>query len=88
MTSLESKRTTHRNQLRRVLARNVEIHRTRLGLSAEVLSLKCGLAYSYVGRLERGTPRANPTLDTLEELARTLGITVVELLTPSPPENE
>ncbi|MDQ0452365.1 transcriptional regulator with XRE-family HTH domain [Brevundimonas nasdae] len=47
-------------------------------MTLEVLALEVGLAYSYVGELERG--RRNPTLKIVERIADVLGISPLELL--------
>ena len=67
--------------IQRILARNVKKFRQRAGLSQETLSRRCGLHYSYVGRVERST--GNPGLTTMKRLADELGVTVVDLLSPN-----
>ncbi|MBK6025784.1 helix-turn-helix transcriptional regulator [Brevundimonas nasdae] len=58
--------------------RNVRAARHARGMTLEVLALEVGLAYSYVGELERG--RRNPTLKIVERIADVLGISPLELL--------
>lgn len=70
-----------RMDLRSVLAANVRTHRARLGLSQEAFAGVCGLHRTYVGAVERA--ERNVTLSTLDTLAAALGISVLQLLTPS-----
>jgi transcriptional regulator with XRE-family HTH domain len=62
--------------------------RARLGLRVREIRLlqnktqediaeRSGLSYKFIGEVERG--RANPSLDTLERLARGLGVAVSDL---------
>lgn len=48
------------------------------GLTLEALAHEVGLAYSYIGELERG--RRNPTLKVVERVAKALGRDPVDLL--------
>lgn len=61
----------------------VNVRRVRLarGITLETLADAVGLAYSYLGQIERG--KRNPTLDVVERLAMALHSTPIELLTPS-----
>ena len=58
----------------------INVRRVRLekGLTLEVLAEEVGLAYSYVGEIERG--RRNPTLDVVERIAAVLKTEPLELL--------
>lgn len=47
------------------------------GFSQEAFADRCGLARSYMSRVERGT--ANPSLDAIEVLAIALGIQARDL---------
>jgi len=67
-------------RLTSVLAANLRSHRGRMQLSQEALAERCGLHRTYVGSVERG--ERNVTLSSLEVLARALGVSVPELLTP------
>ena len=56
------------------------MRRVRLerGMTIEALADEVGLAYTYVGQIERG--RRNPTLDVVERMATVLKIEPLELL--------
>jgi len=54
-----------------------ELRRKR-GLSQAGLAGKAGISRTYLARLE--TARQDPTLSTLEKLARTLGVRTARLL--------
>ncbi|MGH9794607.1 MAG: helix-turn-helix domain-containing protein [Candidatus Acidiferrales bacterium] len=62
----------------RVVAQNVRLLRTGLGLSQEGLAEKCGLHRTYVGAIERG--ERNITLTTLSRLAEALGVAASALI--------
>ncbi len=57
---------------------NVRRVRAEKGITLEALAHEVGLAYSYVGEIERG--RKNPTLDVVERIALVLDIDALELL--------
>lgn len=46
-------------------------------MSQTVFGEKCGFYQTYLSRLERG--QANPTLNAMEVIANTLGLTLFEL---------
>jgi transcriptional regulator with XRE-family HTH domain len=60
--------------------RNVRDVRRSKGITLEALAHDVGLAYSYLGQLERG--RRNPTLKIVEMLADTLQVAPLALLQP------
>lgn len=72
-------------RLAQVFGINVRRVRQQRGLSIEALADEVGLAYTYVGQIERGS--RNPTLDVVERFASALGVDVLSLLTTqaSPP---
>lgn len=51
--------------------------RQATGMSQTVFGEKCGFYQTYLSRLERG--QANPTLNAMEVIANTLGLSVFEL---------
>lgn len=57
---------------------NVRRLRGVRGLTIEALAHEVGLAYTYVGQLERG--RRNPTLQVVERFATVLGVEPLDLL--------
>lgn len=57
---------------------NVRKVRKERGMTLEALADEVGLAYSYVGEIERG--RKNPTLDVVERIAVVLKVNTLELL--------
>lgn len=67
--------------LRHRLGLNVRKLRQERELSQERLSLLSGLSRAYVSSVETG--RRNATLDTLDILARTLGVDGSELIAPA-----
>lgn len=50
-------------------------------MTLEALAVEVGIAYSYMGGIERG--QKNPTLDVVERIAVALGTDAVSLLTRS-----
>ena len=62
---------------RDLIAGNVRRIRVALGVSQERLAFDAGVDRSYLGGMERG--EANPTVDVLDRLARTLGVPLAEL---------
>lgn len=51
--------------------------RKAIGISQEELSFRCGIHRAYMGTIERGEKSA--TLDTVEKVAKGLGVTLKEL---------
>ncbi len=60
------------------LAMRLKVLREQRGLSQEQLAARAGVSRGYLARLE--TARHDPTLNTLEKLAKALKIKVAELL--------
>lgn len=58
--------------------RNVRAARHAKGMTLEAMAHEVGLAYSYVGELERG--RRNPTLKVVEKIALVLTVEPITLL--------
>ena len=75
---------------RALVAWNLRRLRVAQGVSQERLAFDSGVDRSYVGGIER--QEQNPTVDVLDRLARTLGVSISELfkvprksaLTPKP----
>lgn len=66
--------------LRAILAENLRQFRKTQGYSQEELASRCELHRTYIGSVER--EERNVSLSTLEVLAKALGVSVPELLTP------
>lgn len=68
--------------MRKTLAQHLGIVirrlRTEKGMSQTVFGEKCGFYQTYLSRIENGS--ANPTINALEIIAKSLGISVFELL--------
>lgn len=61
-----------------IFGENVRRVRKERGMSLEALAHEVGLAYSYMGQIERG--QRNPTLDVVERIAEVLGTEPQSLL--------
>lgn len=64
--------------MRKLVGRNVRRIRQAAGLTQEQFADASGFSQQYISGLEGGT--RNPTVVTLFELARALGVTPVDLL--------
>lgn len=63
----------------RIVQKNLARLRQQRGLTQEALARKADLSVSYISMLERG--QRSPPLDTLEVLAKALGLVPAVLLT-------
>lgn len=70
---------TQGHDLQQIVADNVRSYRKQQNLSQEALADLCGLHRTYVGAIERS--ERNITLNTLEKLASSLGVSAVDLIT-------
>lgn len=66
--------------MRALVGRNVKRIRLGKGLTQEALAEKSGFSQQYISGLEKGL--RNPTVITLYELAKVLGVSHMELLVP------
>lgn len=66
--------------MRKLVGRNFARLRREKSLTQEQIEERSGFSQQYISDLERG--RRNPTVITLFELARALGVSHVELVTP------
>ena len=66
----------------KTLAHNLRVLRLAKGWSQEEMAEECGLHRTYVGAIERG--ERNVTLNTLNNLAKALGVSAAELITENP----
>ena len=69
-------------KLRQIVAKNLRKLRGERGLSQEELADRAGLNRNYVGMIER--EENAPTVDTLEDLARALDVSVIDLVRNGP----
>ncbi len=65
------------SQLSKQLGACIRDLRLQTGQSQVVFGERCGFYQTYLSRIENG--RANPTLNAVEVIANTLGLTVFEL---------
>lgn len=72
--------------MRRLVAQNVKRIRLEKGLTQEQFSEISGFSQQYVSGLETG--RRNPTIVTLYELAKALGVSHMDLLQPPSSRNK
>ena len=56
----------------------IKLLRTKNNLSQEDLAFSAGLNKNSIGAIERG--ESSPTIDTLDKIARALGMSVVALI--------
>lgn len=54
-------------------------------LSLRVLAIRAGMSYAYLCNVENG--KANPSLSTLRNVAKALGVTLIELLADEQPRS-
>ena len=66
--------------MRRLVGRNLGRIRTAKGWTQEQLAEASGFSQQYLSELERG--KRNPTIVTLYEIARALGVSHVSLVEP------
>lgn len=71
-------------KITQTLSENVRNFRKEKNISQESLADICDLHRTYIGAVERG--ERNVTLSTLEIIAKSLGVSVPELLTKKVPK--
>lgn len=54
--------------------------RTQKHISQDELANMCDLTQNYISMLERNIPKCNPTLETVEKIARALGVCPLTLI--------
>jgi transcriptional regulator with XRE-family HTH domain len=64
---------------RRHLGARIKAERQRAGLTQQELATKVGISRIYIAKLEAGD-RTSPSLPVLEQIAKALGVTLVDLL--------
>lgn len=60
-----------------IIGKRIREYRNAKGISQEELSLRSNMNTSHLGQIERG--EKSPTLDTIEKLVNSLGITFEDL---------
>lgn len=68
--------------MRKLVGRNFARLREQLDLTQEQVAERSGFSQQYISGLENG--RRNPTIVSLYELALSLGVTQIDLVSPSP----
>lgn len=66
------------------LGTRVRDFRTRRGWTQETLGERAELSYKFIGEIERGS--GNPTVDSIDQIARAFGIDVGELFRRDTPD--
>jgi len=61
------------------IAKNIKQQRKKIGFSQDKLSKLASVAYNTIVKIESGE-NPNPTIDTLQKIAKALNISVKELL--------
>jgi transcriptional regulator with XRE-family HTH domain len=64
---------------RRHLGARIKSERQRAGLTQQELASQVGISRIYIAKLEAGD-RTSPSLPVLEQIAKALGVTLVDLL--------
>ncbi len=67
------------NSIQIIVGKNIQKIRESKGISQQELAAKCNFEKSNMSRLEAG--RVNPTLSTLEKVAKALDVTLAEIFT-------
>ncbi len=67
------------NSLQIIVGKNIQKIRESKGISQQELAAKCNFEKSNMSRLEAG--RVNPTLSTLEKVAKALDVSLAEIFT-------
>lgn len=60
------------------IAKNIRLLRKEKGFSQDRLSKEAGVAYNTIIKIESGE-NPNPTVDTLERIAKALGVSIEKL---------
>ena len=70
-------------KVRRLVGENVAYFRHQRGLTQKQLATATKLSIDWISTIENGRP--NPTLDILVDLAKALGVSLSDLVTPRNP---
>ncbi len=64
--------------IKKLFGANVKRYREKVALSQEQLGMRIDADQAYISRLESG--QLNPTLETIEQIAKALNVSTAELL--------
>ncbi len=64
----------------KIIAENVKAYRLAKDISQEKLAEIADVHRNYIGHVERA--ERNMTIDSIERIAKALGVTIIALLTP------
>ena len=70
--------TTKKEKISKKIGIKIKLLRTKQGLSQEELGFKSNLNKNSIGGIERG--ESVPSIDTLDQIADALGISLIELV--------
>lgn len=65
----------------KIIAENVKAYRLAKDISQEKLAELADVHRNYIGHVERA--ERNMTIDSIERIAKALGVTIIALLTPN-----
>ena len=69
-----------RTDIYQTIGKNIKKYRKKVGLSQEQLANKANLSYGYIKNLEAKNVRATISIETLDFIAHTLNVTIIDLL--------
>ncbi|MBC3898719.1 helix-turn-helix domain-containing protein [Acetobacterium malicum] len=70
----------------KILGKRIRSYRIQLGYSQERLAEKSSCHPTYIGQIERG--EKNPTIESIEKIAKALGISLSQLFEKIDTENQ
>ena len=73
-----------RTDIYQTIGKNIKKYRKKAGLSQEQLANKANLSYGYIKNLEAKNVRATISIETLDFIAHTLNVTIIDLLKENP----
>ncbi len=82
---LKKKHEIVKNHQASQLSRRIQERRMQMGLSLRELAARAGVTASFLSQVERG--QSNPSLKTLQAIARTLNVPIFYLLVDDSSEN-
>lgn len=70
--------------VRKLVGRNFARLRAASGLTQEEVAVRADLTQQYISEIENG--KRNPTIQTLVQIAKALGVSHIDLVTPDDQE--